>query len=454
MSLTTVDFCSFSSNYAPATITYDICICTAKGFRSGTSANVIITLVGEQGRTEPLYRPRGPTFASGGEHHFTIEDQNLGPLKSVIVAHDNSGLTPGWMVDKIAVVNRLTGTHYHFPCGQRLDSSTSQICISAQPLILDEVCKDVSEPVVLELHADLQDAHDRLGENFAAAINSIVKYFYPPSNHQTLEGQAMLLLGPSRLAEVKPRTPVDDEDLVNEAVVEGGLVGTITSIFLYGFKSKSRMFSGNRHIWDLFDRAHNNMKNSELSSDPEGLFFATVEKANSMNIHKTARLEWCICAGATHHVLHVWMQQLAQVAIASQWYDQTSPFKNPERVSFMTELLRYLIEFPFKIQNHLVYLPSEDREKVLGQWRVDELPLASHHLPIAAPPARPHPTDDSGLGLRRTKSTSSAIRERGRDVGPACEKKEPQPLEAAKGSAEKRQTEQSVGPQSQQQQQQ
>eukprot|EP00053_Salpingoeca_punica_P020133 m.208684 g.208684 ORF g.208684 m.208684 type:complete len:1399 (-) comp17801_c0_seq1:205-4401(-) len=414
MSLTTVDFSSFSSNYAPATVAYDICIYTAKGFRAGTSANVIITLVGEHGCTKPIYRPRGPSFASGGEHRFTIEEQNLGPLKSVIIAHDNSGMTPGWMVDKVTVVNKLTGIQYYFPCNQRLDSNTSQICVASQTRAKEEeVCKDVPEHAVFDVHADLQAAHDKLSENFAAAINSIVKYFYPPSNTQTLDGQAVLLLGPHRLlpshrAEAKTKAVLgEDDDPVTEEAAEAGLCGTITNIFMFGFKTKSRMFSGNRHIWDLFDRAHNNMKNSELSSDPEGLFYTTVEKANAMNIHKTARFEWCMCAGATHHVLHVWVQMLAQVAVASHWYDQTSIFRNAERVSFVTELLRYLVEFPIRLQDHLVYVPAKDKD-MLGLWRVDPVP----HPQVQPPGHHPHShSGPSPVRGRPSKTTDTLHRD-------------------------------------------
>ncbi len=39
-------------------------------------------------------------------------DFNLGPLTTLVIGHDNSGMTPKWMIECIFVRNEITG-HIH-----------------------------------------------------------------------------------------------------------------------------------------------------------------------------------------------------------------------------------------------------------------------------------------------------------------------------------------------------
>lgn len=59
------------------------------------------------------------------------------------------------------------------------------------------------------------------------------------------------------------------------------------------------------------------MKHAKLDSDPDGLFYKTVEEANAMNLPKAARFEWFVAAGASARVLHVWLNLV--------WPKQCSP---------------------------------------------------------------------------------------------------------------------------------
>ena len=46
---------------------------------------------------------------------------DLGPLEKVMVEHDNSGMGPGWKLDRIEVTNLRSGEATVFPCGRWLD---------------------------------------------------------------------------------------------------------------------------------------------------------------------------------------------------------------------------------------------------------------------------------------------------------------------------------------------
>jgi DENN domain-containing protein 5 len=36
-------------------------------------------------------------------------DSNLGPLTTIILGHDNAGITPKWMIEKVMIRNEITG---------------------------------------------------------------------------------------------------------------------------------------------------------------------------------------------------------------------------------------------------------------------------------------------------------------------------------------------------------
>ena len=36
-------------------------------------------------------------------------DSNLGPLTTIILGHDNAGITPKWIIEKVMIRNEITG---------------------------------------------------------------------------------------------------------------------------------------------------------------------------------------------------------------------------------------------------------------------------------------------------------------------------------------------------------
>merc|ERR1719348_1020726 len=115
--LNTVDFSCFTNAYIQSYILYQVLIFPSQ--RSGSSlssANVWMHLVGSHGETDYLQVPRGVI-------HFSFWSKNLGLITSLRIGHDNSGLTPNWMVENVVVKNEFTGHCYRFCCGRWLGKS-------------------------------------------------------------------------------------------------------------------------------------------------------------------------------------------------------------------------------------------------------------------------------------------------------------------------------------------
>lgn len=125
----------------------------------------------------------------------------------------------------------------------------------------------------------------------------------------------------------------------------------LETILCFGFKHKNR-FGPNRHVWDFVVRAQQQLRSTELASDPESVLTREVDYANSTGWPKSARLKWLICTGASHHVLHVWFSLLSKEACVSSMYENIAVFRCPDRVATLTDMIRYLVEFPIHIQVH------------------------------------------------------------------------------------------------------
>ena len=71
---------------------------------SSTSANVYLILHGCHGDSSRLWLSSGGrTFQSGGIDEFDIVSHcDVGALEMVRVGHDNSGVGPGWFLEKVS----------------------------------------------------------------------------------------------------------------------------------------------------------------------------------------------------------------------------------------------------------------------------------------------------------------------------------------------------------------
>ncbi|KAL8195161.1 UNVERIFIED_CONTAM: hypothetical protein K2H54_047344 [Gekko kuhli] len=91
------------------------------GYRRGaaTSAKVVLTLYGAEGRSEshPLQHPHAMSFETGSMDAFLLTTQQpLGALHAIRLWHDNSGASPGWFVRQLVVSDLAARKKWYFPC--------------------------------------------------------------------------------------------------------------------------------------------------------------------------------------------------------------------------------------------------------------------------------------------------------------------------------------------------
>lgn len=102
---------------------YQIDVCTGDMGRSGTDANVYITLNGVFGSTdEHKLDSSGNDFEKGRTDIFTItQARDVGEILSLRVRHDNFGLFPSWYLKYIRVTRVNDEKVWYFPCEQWLE---------------------------------------------------------------------------------------------------------------------------------------------------------------------------------------------------------------------------------------------------------------------------------------------------------------------------------------------
>ncbi|CAH1787210.1 unnamed protein product [Owenia fusiformis] len=100
---------------------YKVTVYTADKRGAGTDANVYITMFGETGDSgERRLDTSKNNFEKGTVDEFIIESPCLGALKRVRIGHDNSGMGPGWFLDKVIVDDMDQNRVYDFPCNRWL----------------------------------------------------------------------------------------------------------------------------------------------------------------------------------------------------------------------------------------------------------------------------------------------------------------------------------------------
>uniref|UniRef100_A0A5F9DE35 Polycystin 1 like 3, transient receptor potential channel interacting n=1 Tax=Oryctolagus cuniculus TaxID=9986 RepID=A0A5F9DE35_RABIT len=87
--------------------------------RAATTAKVVITLYGSEGRSEPhhLCDPQKAVFERGALDVFLLTTKHpLGELHSLRLWHDNSGVSPSWYVNQVVVSDMTVKKKWHFLC--------------------------------------------------------------------------------------------------------------------------------------------------------------------------------------------------------------------------------------------------------------------------------------------------------------------------------------------------
>ncbi|XP_030598877.1 lipoxygenase homology domain-containing protein 1 [Archocentrus centrarchus] len=113
-------------------VKYEIIVITGDEKGAGTDANVFITLYGTNGDSgcRQLRQKFRNLFERGRTDRFSVEMLDMGELQKVQVEHDNSSLSPGWLLDRVEVTNTANGVTTIFLCGRWLDSKKADGKIS------------------------------------------------------------------------------------------------------------------------------------------------------------------------------------------------------------------------------------------------------------------------------------------------------------------------------------
>jgi hypothetical protein len=96
---------------------YKVTIKTGNRDNAGTDANVYITLYGTKGNSGEIYLddPNRNDFERSNTDVFNVCPVDLGNLTKIRLRHDNSGMAPGWYVDEVKVLDKITGKEWLFP---------------------------------------------------------------------------------------------------------------------------------------------------------------------------------------------------------------------------------------------------------------------------------------------------------------------------------------------------
>jgi hypothetical protein len=100
--------------------TYRIDVYTGQatpGVTGATDANVFVTLYGTRASSEELRASNGiGRFGLTGRDSVTVQLSDLGDVGRVHVRHDNTGVTPGWFLDRVVVRDEENDKEWTFPC--------------------------------------------------------------------------------------------------------------------------------------------------------------------------------------------------------------------------------------------------------------------------------------------------------------------------------------------------
>merc|ERR1719392_54401 len=352
--LNTVEFSCFTNAYIQSYILYQVLIFPSQ--RSGSSlssANVWMHLVGSHGETDYLQVPRGVI-------HFSFWAKNLGHITSLRIGHDNSGLTPNWMVENVVVKNEFTGHCYRFSCGRWLGKSIDDGSIERYlvgtliPGIpgydeTQELVKECASPPTYSCPALTIRATGPMPEDveiqtlLSEAINRIIKH-----HHKSLKERvswAQLMCG------------------------ELGLVHSLIQVFSYGFKS-ARLFGRNLSVWDFLLKVVYDFNQSQLAGggsasntpthspkrmNPSERSSSTVPRTTQLRrmytrlitriettcsrLGKDDKLQLFICLAVHDKLLQRIVADLTKAVAAIQLYDELSFLRENELSGYLTHVL-------------------------------------------------------------------------------------------------------------------
>ncbi|XP_024941578.1 DENN domain-containing protein 5A isoform X3 [Cephus cinctus] len=357
LTLNAVDYFCFTNNYPTTKLPYRVVIFPSrKASAATTSANSWVAISGTLCETNPVPIPKGTL-------EFVFHHKNLGVLSTLRIGHDNTGLSPKWMVEHVVVRNEVTGHTFKFPCGRWLgrgidDGSTERLLVGAlvpRSIDSDELVESCSTPprcrspsIPRRPTLSQGELQYMLGE----AVNAIVKFHY--------------------------RRESQDSSLTALLCGEGGLVPSLEQTFLFGFKNQ-RIFGRNFYVWDYLVRVKENFEISLLEEMDEysqrlnrdrrihsesNRRFAILRcyshlidqiNASSQTLGKDGKFQLFVCLAAREKLLHPMLLPMSEARSTADMYEETSFLRSPTLLSFLIHILEPLGEFHIVLEKSLTH---------------------------------------------------------------------------------------------------
>ncbi|KAI3372735.1 hypothetical protein L3Q82_023197 [Scortum barcoo] len=96
-------------------VIYSATVVTGDTQYAGTDTNIFLTVYGANGSTEEMLLPKSEDrFERGQEDTFSLEIDDIAPLKKIRVRIDGTGSRPDWFLDRILMRNLTTEEMYLF----------------------------------------------------------------------------------------------------------------------------------------------------------------------------------------------------------------------------------------------------------------------------------------------------------------------------------------------------
>lgn len=355
LSLNAVDYFCFTNTYTTTIVPYRVVIFPSRKLSgASTSANAWVSLGGTLGQTNNIAVPKGQV-------ELVFQHKNLGLLTTLRIGHDNTGMSPKWMVEHVLVRNEVTGHTWKFPCGRWLgrgidDGSLERILVGEivpSHVTSDDLVESCRTPPRCRSpnmpgprRSDLKLTVPEIQQHLGDSVNNLVKYFYKPEKER---GSLTLLL-----------------------CGDFGLVCCLEQVFSYGFKS-TRFFGKNLYLWDYFERVQQHfevilredMEREQLTGiardgRDHGLasmdeFVSLVSRINASSSHlgKDDKFQLFVCLAARAHLLPRILLPLQRSPVTSHMYDDSSFLRDPQLVRDLINVLSALNEFNIVLERSL-----------------------------------------------------------------------------------------------------
>jgi hypothetical protein len=110
-----------SGNKQEKTIPYTVTVYTGDVANAGTSSKVFIEMFGggrDNKSSGKLQLSDGKFERGMADKLFVPSPLMLTPIEEILIGHDNSGVGPGWFLDRVEIECPVTGMVQTFACGK------------------------------------------------------------------------------------------------------------------------------------------------------------------------------------------------------------------------------------------------------------------------------------------------------------------------------------------------